>query len=211
MKLWKLISSVAFLVLSVNANGAIISIDWQSTGDNLISRDTSSSLDWLDLTETNNMTMLQVKSQLGSGGAFEGWRYATGTEVISLWSNFNIDLSSNGPQSLVGVDANIILASNFLGNISCESNCSTYPYGTSGWIDEASPTTSYLYYTMGASIYQTSLSSYDRYGYSLSNEAFGSVSRGSYLVKPVPIPAALFLFSTGIIVLAATARRKTFN
>ncbi len=52
MKLWKSGSVLTALVLSSNVNAAIISVDWQTTGDNLITQDTASGLDWLDLTVT---------------------------------------------------------------------------------------------------------------------------------------------------------------
>jgi hypothetical protein len=72
------------LVLSTSVNSALMSTDWQVAGDNLITHDTISGLNWLDLSETNNMSPDVVTVQLGTGGFFEGWRYATSAEVINL-------------------------------------------------------------------------------------------------------------------------------
>ena len=46
--------------------------------------DTNTGLDWLDVTETVNLSYNYVTSQLGTGGAYEGWRYATGNEFNQL-------------------------------------------------------------------------------------------------------------------------------
>ena len=47
----------AFLcLLAFNANATIISTDWRITGDNLITQDTDSGLEWLDLTVTDGLS-----------------------------------------------------------------------------------------------------------------------------------------------------------
>jgi hypothetical protein len=79
------------LLLSVGmARGALVSSDWQTVGDNLITRDTTSGLDWLDLTQTGNRSYNDVSSQLGAGGQFAGFRYATQAEVTALFSQFGL-------------------------------------------------------------------------------------------------------------------------
>jgi hypothetical protein len=61
------------------ANAALISVDLiQGSGDGVITRDTVSGLDWLDLTTTVNQTYDQV----GTGSWYEaGFRYALQSEV----------------------------------------------------------------------------------------------------------------------------------
>lgn len=51
--------------------------------------DTATNLDWLDVTTTAGMSFNYVSSQLGVGGQFAGWRYATGDEFNTLVSNFS--------------------------------------------------------------------------------------------------------------------------
>ena len=46
---------------------------------------TAAGLDWLDLTESDGLSYNYVSSQFGSGGAFEGYRYASSLEVSSLF------------------------------------------------------------------------------------------------------------------------------
>ena len=56
--------------------------------------DTNTSLEWLDLTLSLNMSMNEVLSELGAGGLFEGFRYATRAEIDVLWSNAGIAIPS---------------------------------------------------------------------------------------------------------------------
>ena len=44
-------------------------------------------IQWLELTETANMSRNTVESELVSGGLFDGWRYATRTETETLYDN----------------------------------------------------------------------------------------------------------------------------
>jgi uncharacterized repeat protein (TIGR01451 family) len=79
------------LLLSIEmARAALVSTDWQTAGDNLITRDATSGLDWLDLTQTANRSYNDVSSQLGAGGQFAGFRYATQAEVTALFSQFGL-------------------------------------------------------------------------------------------------------------------------
>lgn len=78
-----------------------------------ITRDTSSGLEWLDVTESMNLSYNQVVSELGTGGLFAGWRYATSDEIIDLMTEFGI---SSFPQSLASAlpAAEVGFASQFI-------------------------------------------------------------------------------------------------
>lgn len=67
--------------------GAIVSEDWKDTGDNLITTDTASGLQWLDVTVTLRKSWDELSGQLGPGGAFEGWEYASGEQLNTLIKN----------------------------------------------------------------------------------------------------------------------------
>ena len=43
---------VCLAFFSFNVSAALVNVDWQTSGDNLVTRDTVSGLDWLDLTVT---------------------------------------------------------------------------------------------------------------------------------------------------------------
>lgn len=58
--------------------------------------DTSTQLDWLDVTKSVNMSFAFVNSQFGAGGVFEGWRYATSAEFQRLINDFTRYEMPNG-------------------------------------------------------------------------------------------------------------------
>jgi len=55
-----------------------------------MTRDTATDLEWLDLTLTSDRTFLDVSTEFGSGGDFEGFRYASLSEVSHLFVNAGI-------------------------------------------------------------------------------------------------------------------------
>jgi hypothetical protein len=75
--------AVALLALPVQAE--ILEIDLLAPGDGLVTRDTETGLDWLDLGGvTTNLSYDAI--QAGAGGWLAaGWRYATEAEVCQLF------------------------------------------------------------------------------------------------------------------------------
>ena len=71
------------LTLSLSANAAIVDM-----GN--ITRDTTTGLDWLDLTETNGRIYNDISSKLGAGQEFDGWCYASSEDVQALWKNLGV-------------------------------------------------------------------------------------------------------------------------
>ena len=68
------------------ASAAIISVD-SEFGTNSITRDTEQGLDFLDLTYSLDRSYNDISTQFGTGGDFEGFRYASLTEVVRLINN----------------------------------------------------------------------------------------------------------------------------
>ena len=202
---------VYLIVASINANASLISTDWQTVGDNLITYDDVSDLRWLDLTETNDMTRLDVLAQLGSGGQFDGWRYATSDEVVTLWSNFGIDLSEGATTFVSGFDALVIDATNILGNILCEANCVWWPNGALGLTSTQSVSPG-RYDVIGA-LYETRPVPTTEYHVVNFNSALDNTAttfQGHYLVQStaVPVPGAIWLFGSGLLGLIGIVKRK---
>ena len=195
------------LVLSTSVNAALVSVDWINADDNLITRDTISGLNWLDMTETNDMSYNFVNSQLGVGGQFEGWRYASSEEAINLWGNFGINLAGSGLGSSVGLNTGIVTATDFFGDTSAEY--SSQNTGSAGLVSD-SPASG-MHTAMGAYFNQPSNTSY----YYQDSIIFGDDTHylyyGSYLVQTssVPVPAAAWLFGSGLLGLIGLARRKS--
>ena len=127
--------AVSTLVLSTSVNAAIISADWQSTGDNLITQDTASGLEWLDLTVTAGMSYNEVSAQLGTGGAFDGWVYATVAQVEGLWTAFGGDSAYYNGWSTQNNGLFDVMAP-YVGDLTChdqQSSCGT-GQGYSWWL-----------------------------------------------------------------------------
>ncbi|MFQ3188915.1 MAG: hypothetical protein ACI936_000035 [Paraglaciecola sp.] len=86
MKLRSTIFAVSTLALaSMSASAQLISTDWKSTGDKLATLDESTGIEWLDLTQTDGMSIDTAESYLSS--RFEGWRLPTRSEVTQLMVN----------------------------------------------------------------------------------------------------------------------------
>ncbi len=196
------------LVLSTSAHAAIIDHGNYTT-------DTSSGLDWLDLTETIDMTYAEVTAQLGPGGSLQGWRYATVSEVSGFFDAFGGNGHYNdtdwSPQNNGLFDR---IAPRW-GDTLCALNGCIPGRGYSEFFYDgvhSSPTQS----TVGL-IYDLASdpSSVDQEIVTLVVAASGvtvrNQDRGSALVRtvsPVPVPAAAWLFGTGILGLIGVARRR---
>ena len=66
------------------ASAALVAVDLFAPGDALVTRDTDSGLDWLDLPLTTSLSYDQIQAGAGNWLA-NGWRYATEAEVCHLW------------------------------------------------------------------------------------------------------------------------------
>lgn len=182
--------------------------------DGLIVRDTDTNLEWLKLTETFGMTYGEVTGQLGVGGAYDGMRYATNQEVVDLFgANYAINLTASPlPEHPGYLDPGVRQASEILGD------------GVSGGTDAVSgPNANYFLAGLTADLRldgsrfilgaHTRWSDTDYFtvrdpwwsGYSV---IMPSSTTGSYLVRPVPVPAAVWLFGSGLLGLFGMARRK---
>lgn len=79
--------------------------------------DTATGLDWLDVTATAGKSYDEVLSQLGAGGLYEGWHYATGIQFNTLVADYTgwgvsasyydqYDLGINQSGGLIGMLGN---------------------------------------------------------------------------------------------------------
>lgn len=83
------VTLVAFLFSSA-AVADVIDQDWKTPGDANALFDTATSIRWLDLSMTADISHDDVVANLVAGGLFEGWRLATQTEVLELWGHAGI-------------------------------------------------------------------------------------------------------------------------
>ena len=74
----------AGIVVAPAAQAELLEVDLNTPGDALVTRDTDTSLDWLDLTESTDLSFDQVEADVG-GFIADGWRHAAGPEVCDLY------------------------------------------------------------------------------------------------------------------------------
>ena len=175
---------------------------------------TVNGVDWLDLTATQDMSYNDVKAQMGIGGSLEGWQYATQLQVYSLWNALGGSGSYNGSST----ENNGLFATiaPLFGDLACDNpafTCTTGE-GESLWImaDEISPGARY-WATSGEDAGDPSNYDYFRISGSGNFDDNAVYTAGSALVRTstlsaVPIPAAVWLFGSGLLGLVGVARRK---
>jgi hypothetical protein len=76
----------ATLLLSItSAQAAFVQTDWSTTGDALATLHEETGLEWLNLSETNNMSINGVQALLDT--TYSGWRLPTRSEVSTMMND----------------------------------------------------------------------------------------------------------------------------
>lgn len=95
-----LLATIIMSVFSNSASAEFIQTDWKTTNDKLATLQTSTGLEWLDLTYTNNWSINQAYTEMST--SLQGWRLATQHEVTSLWSEI-LGVSLGTVRTSVGI------------------------------------------------------------------------------------------------------------
>jgi hypothetical protein len=83
MKIFKKTLITATLLLSItSAQAAFVESDWKNAGDALATLDTETGIEWLDLTQTDGMSINDAEALRNS--TFSGWRFPTRAEVTQM-------------------------------------------------------------------------------------------------------------------------------
>jgi hypothetical protein len=119
--------------------GDVTTRDLLATGDGLITHDSETGLDWLDLTETTSLSWDELYAGAG-GWVSNGWRHATTAEVCELLQHAGFfPATCPGPASLPGAGAAMDEWIEKVGDT--KSVISPSPTReTTGWFDLGSPT-----------------------------------------------------------------------
>jgi len=198
---------ISSLVFSASiSHAALIESDYLSLGDSLITYDSSSHLEWLDISQTRSLTINQINSNYG-GFAGSGFRYASTDEVLGLltsnglsitgWGNTTVDGYSNMVEliSLLGgeTDYGFSKTINALtGDVNAQSRHDLIYFG-------------YYYSDNNPAQYWVD----PLQGSRSSDES--SYNVGSFLVREVaavPMPASMVFFMSGVFSLFGLSKRK---
>ena len=206
----KAIISASFLYLSIvsfNANASLMEADLNTIGDGLLTIDSSTQLEWLDVTATMFLSVNEILS--GAGGWVDlGFRYATTNEVQVLAGSAGLtDFSGTGSvEQFAAASFFISLLGNTSGNI--------FNDGTAGraGIGDFGPDTVNVPVIIASGAGTGIADIINNTGATVSSGST-SFSAGSYLVRdqisPVPLPAAFWLFGSFLLGLLGFSKYKT--
>lgn len=190
------------LLWSGTASAALLDEDWRNPGDNLITVDTNTGLEWLDISTTQNLSYNQMLPQFGPGQAFEGWRYATPAEFQNLLDSyaprgFGMDIYAAGLLNImdhVGMSYVIGLPGDSFYRRAV-SGLFDVPFGLGRQLGGINIDTNGEYYT--------NVSSSSLWGSSTDTYAGNA---GHWLVRAVPEPSTLLLLLGGAFAMKRRSR-----
>ena len=196
--------SMALLGFSGSASAAILSADHSEFGVGSITKDTDTGLEWLDVTKSTNRSYNYVSGQFDVGGEFEGWRHATSTEVMNFFDSGGAAGAYNGD---LGSHQNWVVNLVDLWGSTAASHLN-YQRVLATLSDDFSSTNKVVTNIR----YSEDLigNSYaDVFGVSiLSGESYSHFGHALVRTSVVPVPAAAWLFGTGILGLIGFSKRR---
>lgn len=185
------------------AQAAFMQID-TSLGSSTALLDTSTNLAWLHLTLTANNSYDTVTSNLGAGGTFDGWRFATPAELVTFFTDYDggVVNSTNALNLMNDLGGPLSDAANPTNGFHRQSSI--------GFLNIASGLGHEIFgYIAVDNFFGPSINP-NLQGSAVDNVAFSGT--GSWLVQDqgvtTPEPGTLVLFLAGAAVLSLFARRR---
>ncbi len=138
---------LAAALVAAGSYGGLVSVDWQSGGDGLLTHDTETGLEWLDLTQTLDQSLSSISPLLSAGNTYDGFRVATSNEVISLLNGAGISpiptstsdpvvfASATALTSLLGETMQPAFPDNYFGSRGLASEGDLYGYYSANGVD----------------------------------------------------------------------------
>lgn len=201
--------SILAAIFSSPVNATLIETDYQAAGDKLLTQDSVTNLQWLDLTSTLSISYSDMLNQLGPGGLYEGFRYATVNDIDTLQVDAGLFPGLSTSSYSVHI-SNAIDLMNMVGiTVPAGSTSAYFTYGiTSTPFDPTTSTNDRI--VRGFEI--TSGGAFVKTLQGVINDGQSSYQTGSWLVRetpsPVPIPGALFLFISGFSMILGYIRKS---
>jgi hypothetical protein len=194
---------VISMAISTVSHAALIEVDLFSPGDALLTRDSTTALDWLDLTETVSLSFDEIGAGVGGWTAM-GFRYATGAEVCDLFTREFFAPTPCPTATFVAEVRDGDLVSPIVAFFG--STILGLPR-TNGVYDDGTPSDGLVGILQAQFIpddNESTIGITDNLVLSSTSSFFD----GHFLVRPVPVPAAVWLFGSGLLGMIGISRRK---
>ena len=182
------------------ANASLIQTDLYSTGDGLLTYDSESGLEWLDISETYLLFGRQVMSRISDGGIWEGFHHASRDEVNDFWENAGVPFTGGPAPLLYDPVRNLV---SLMGSINGLRGLTSTRGGSifSGGLSGASLSTECHFDIFEGGSVCTGSAKLNSY---FINDYLNTASSdgGTWLARTaivVPIPASIWFFVSGII------------
>lgn len=206
----KTTACVCALSLSMaSAEAALVSMD-SGFGADTITHDTETGLNWLDLSVTTLTSWNDMQAMRQPGGTFADWRYATLEEIDTLFANAGIGFFEPTLQSVT--DLMDLLGGPLFTSDNPDSGFHSVSVdghtGIAGSTSDWHRTAGYLELKRKTTNAPTVAFAHSG-NWGEVKDSFGSTS-GHYLVEvsAVPVPAAVWLFGSGLLGLVGVSRRR---
>ena len=191
------------VLVASESQASIMIIPDPTFGPGSVLRDTDTNLDYLRLSYTMGYSYAGIEAELGAGGDFDGWTIASSDQMLSLGDSFGL---TNGATTVPQLSKASQLRDWFCPLFTCVNTSSTHVYARGLVTDLYTDDVQHLAFSIG-----------ERFNVSPPEvdfriSGYGPVSDTNeevFLVRTVvPLPAAAWLFGSGLLGLIAVARRK---
>lgn len=203
-------------VLSPNVNAALVEQDMFIPGDSFLTLDTDTGLRWMDLSLTfynddvSGITYDAISQRLLDPEDYlYGYRYATADEVERLYLNAGLEIRDY--YDATGNDDEAMNLINFM-DFTMNNSTSFHTFGITGtqcieYGRDCSSDTDLIVSGFGINGSSMTFANPD---FSFIPTDHASNIYGHYLVEAqaVPVPAAVWLFGSGLLALVGISRRK---
>lgn len=126
------------LTVCASANGELVQRDFLAAGDGLLTFDTDTGLEWLDLTQTVGWSYNQTL--VSSLVVSNGFRFATEVDLRTLYEAAGIPTFAGQSSYSTANAAGVALLLSLVG---CTTQCVVGAPAGQGWLDVGDPTTTY--------------------------------------------------------------------
>ena len=210
---WALVLAVMLNILNATISSAsLVATDFSTSGDNLLTYDSSTGLEWLDVTETTNLSYNDIINGVGNDWiSGEGFRYASEDELNALFV-------SSGWDGISGGATVFDTATNFLDLWGRTLDFSSHDWSIAITSDEEISTGNHYVTRVDTSTGSSNIGYFGLEAGTTQDINTGKYDIGSALVRnqsssvnAVPLPNSFGLFGVGLLGLAWLHRQRNLQ